>query len=424
MFDGDHLRRLLPPGPRHDHRIDAKIAGIEKFRIGGFGNDLARPLVHPRFNLAGKALQFARRRFISSRFILHGAGGGMRLGQRLGGGEGLKVGGDGAPLVRTARRANHRRRGDTRPDNVPFHIGLRPWSSLFLKAQHPVEPRDKYNHRRYHGNSTIRNTLMPQFIVSLLLMLALVGCADAPQPLNPSFPITFSQARAALDQMAAQPQPLSRPLLIIGGFMDPNVSPPLYKLEFQRLTGDDRIVTASVGFCGSFDECCKSAIDAVQQAYPSTDPNWTTEVDVVGASLGGLVARVAAAPSTDPSRPIAPEIAAPLQHLQPPKRSNPGRARIHPISQRYPRRLTLHADARTIRFRSKYKLFPYVCLGDELVGQTNAAPPGRLPLWLANAPLVPSHLEAMIDPRIRDDIARRLRGEEPFSKLPGTPLPQ
>jgi hypothetical protein len=265
---------------------------------------------------------------------------------------------------------------------------------------------------------------MPKYTVPLLLMLALVGCADAPQPLNPSFPITFSQARAALDQMAAQPRPLSRPLLIIGGFCDPNVSPPLYKIEFERLTGDNRIVTASVGFCGSFDECCKSAIDAVQEAYPSNDPHWTTQVDVVGASLGGLVARVAAAPSTDPSRPMRLKIArlfsisspqngatlARLGFTQYHKEIRAGSSFMQALAQ---------SDSEAI-----YKLFPYVCLGDELVGQTNAAPPGRLPIWLANAPLVPSHLEAMIDPRIRADIARRLRGEEPFSKLPGTPLPQ
>src|SRR4051812_25880296 len=112
--------------------------------------------------------------------------------------------------------------------------------------------------------------------IASFIMLSLIGCADAPLPANPSFPITFSQANSALDEMAATPHALSRPLLIIGGFLDPNVSSPLYKFEFHRLTGDNRIVTASVGFCGSFEECRQSAIDAVQQAYPSNDPNWTT----------------------------------------------------------------------------------------------------------------------------------------------------
>jgi hypothetical protein len=45
-------------------------------------------------------------------------------------------------------------------------------------------------------------------------------------------------------------------------------------------------------------------------------------------------------------------------------------------------------------------------------------------LWLANPPLTLSHLGAMSDPRILADIGRRLRGEEAFSRLPGSPLPE
>jgi hypothetical protein len=265
---------------------------------------------------------------------------------------------------------------------------------------------------------------MPTRLILMSLLLGLIGCVDSPTPPNPSFPISFSTANSALDKMAATPHPLARPLLIIGGFLDPNVSPPLYKLEFHRLTGDDRIITASVGFCGSFDECRRCAIDAVQQAYPSDDPNWTTEVDVVGASMGGLIARVAAAPSTDPSHPRRLKVArmftissphsgatlAALGFTSYHKDALPGSAFMQQLAK---------ADA-----DATYELFPYVCLGDELVGQQNAAPPGRMPIWLANPPLIPSHASAMVDPRIRADIARRLRGEEPFSKLPTTPLPQ
>lgn len=256
------------------------------------------------------------------------------------------------------------------------------------------------------------------------MLLSLIGCSDAPLPANPSFPITFSQANSALDEMAASPHALSRPLLIIGGFLDPNVSPPLYKMEFHRLTGDNRIITASVGFSGSFDECRNSVINAVQEAYPSADPNWTTEVDVVGASLGGLVARVAAAPSLDPAHPRRLKVARMFTISSPHSGATLAalgftdyHKSIRPDSAFMQALAKTDADA-------KYQLFPYVCLGDELVGQQNAAPPGTIPLWLAIAPLTPSHAEAMIDPRIRADIARRLRNEQPFSTPPGSPLPQ
>lgn len=265
---------------------------------------------------------------------------------------------------------------------------------------------------------------MPNYLISSLMALALLGCSDVPPPVNPSFPISYSEARSALDKMGAEPRPLSRPLVIIGGFLDPNVSPPLFKLEFYRLTGDDRIITVSVGLCGSFDECRQRVIDAVQEAYPSADPNWTTEVDVVGASLGGLVGRVAAAPSDDSSRPRRLKVARLFSISSPHsgatiaafgftsyhKDVRPG----SPFMQTLARS---DADA-------KYELFPYVCLGDELVAEQYASPPNRPPLWLANPPLMPSHAGAMLDPRIRADIARRLRGEVPFSKLPATPLPQ
>ncbi len=39
-------------------------------------------------------------------------------------------------------------------------------------------------------------------------------------------------------------------------------------------------------------------IDAVDQKFPSSDPEVTTEVDVIGYSMGGLAARYAAMPAT------------------------------------------------------------------------------------------------------------------------------
>src|SRR5438309_438158 len=139
------------------------------------------------------------------------------------------------------------------------------------------------------------------FIATALLLLAHAGCAA--QPANPSFPITYDDADKAIDEMRAHPKPLTRPLVVIGGFLDPNVSPPLFAHRFRTLTGEGTIVPVSVGLCGSFDECRQKVIDAVDRACPTGDPSFTTEVDVVGASLGGLVGRYAAAPSRDPAHP-------------------------------------------------------------------------------------------------------------------------
>jgi hypothetical protein len=261
-------------------------------------------------------------------------------------------------------------------------------------------------------------------LVPLLAFLSL-ACANAPQPTNPSFPVTFSQARDVLHDLSTHPRPLNRPLLIIGGYLDPNLSPPLDKMHFRHMAGgDDRIVTVSVGFCGSFAECREKVLDAVDRAFPSTDPTWTTEVDVVGASLGGLVARYAAAPSDDAAHPRRLKVARLFSISSP--HEGAALANVIALSQFHrdmrpgsPFMTTLAAhDA-----EATYQLYPYVRLDDEIVGEQNAAPPDRVPLWLPNPPLQPSHGGAMADPRILADIYLRLRGDPPLSHEPASPLP-
>ena len=260
-------------------------------------------------------------------------------------------------------------------------------------------------------------------IPTIALSLILCSCATPPQ--NPSFPVTFDQASRAVSQMRDDPRPLPRPLVIIGGFMDPNVSPPLFKSYFSQITTDHtKIIPVSVGLFGSFDQCRRAVIEAVDNACPSEDPTWTSEVDVVGASLGGLVARFAASPPPDPAKPrrlriarlftiSSPHSGATLaQHFgfsDYHRNMRPGSPFLQTLAQ---------ADA-----SAAYELYPYVRLHDELVGEQYAAPPGTTPYWLPNTPLTPAHGGAMMDTRILADISRRLRGEEPFTHPPPAPLP-
>jgi len=257
----------------------------------------------------------------------------------------------------------------------------------------------------------------------LFIPFLFTACAAKPQ--NPSFPLTFSQAGKAVDQMPADPKNLSRPLVIIGGFCDVNVSPPMFKSWFSSISRDSQIVTVSVGLCQSFNECRHKVIAAVDKSCPTDDPQFTSEVDVVGASLGGLVARYAAAPSDDPAHPRRLKIARLFSISSP--HSGATLANLIAITayhrdlrpnSAFLNRLSRH-DA-----EATYELYPYVRLHDELVGARYAAPPGVNPLWLPNPPLTLAHLGALIDIRILADIARRLRGEEPFSQLPAAALPQ
>ncbi len=74
-------------------------------------------------------------------------------------------------------------------------------------------------------------------------------------------------------------------------------------------------------------------------------------------------------------------------------------------------------------FESEYEIYPYTRLGDGVVGVENAAPTGQSPWWVPNIPGSFSHLFVMNDPRLLADIARRLRGESPFTSRPATAPP-
>ena len=70
-----------------------------------------------------------------------------------------------------------------------------------------------------------------------------------------------------------------------------------------------------------------------------------------------------------------------------------------------------------------YPIYPYVCLGDEVIGESNAAPPGRTPWWVSPAPMAAPHNGAYYDARFLADIARRLRNEPALSSEPAAMLP-
>jgi hypothetical protein len=257
----------------------------------------------------------------------------------------------------------------------------------------------------------------------LLFLLCVTGCTAAPS--NPSFPITSTEAHQAIEQMRCNPKSLPRPVLLIGGFLDPSIVPALDQSFFASVTINAKLIPVSIGFCNSFAECREKVIAAVDTACPSSDPIWTTEVDVVGASLGGLVARYAAAPSPDSAHPRRLRIARLFSISSPQSGSKLAKdlgftdfhKEIRPNSAFLKVLAAEDPDA-------GYKLYPYVLLNDTIIDARYAAPPGDTAFWLPNDSLLPSHDAAMVDQRILADIARRLREEPPFSRFPATPLPE
>jgi pimeloyl-ACP methyl ester carboxylesterase len=211
-------------------------------------------------------------------------------------------------------------------------------------------------------------------------------------------------------------------VLVLSGIHDPGIVVASLAHRLRRVTTDDaRIETVSFFGADTFDACRQRVLD--KAAWLTADAGATadgTEIDVVAVSMGGLVARYAAMSRPDDDRKL---------HIK----------RLFTIGS--PHRGAHMADwptfdRRVIDMRAgspflasldealeeaDYELICYVRLGDVIVGEENAAPLGRTAWWISPG-MSFAHLSAYDDPRLVADIARRLRGETPFTRSPAAEL--
>lgn len=253
-----------------------------------------------------------------------------------------------------------------------------------------------------------------------LTFALLSGCATAPT--NPSFKITTREADQDLARIVAARKPFARPLVIITGFMDPGLAAFFVQWRFESLSADDRMIAVPMGEGLSFDYCRDKVIDAVERRFPSDDPSRTVEVDVIGLSMGGVVARYAALPPDDKHKRQLRinrlfTVSSPLCGSELAQRV----PAVHPLI--YPLRPGSRMLAQINSTKPAYAIFPYVLLNDHVIGLPNAAPPGQVAWWLSSPPLGTPHFCALFDSRITADIARRLRDEPALATAPRSPLP-
>lgn len=282
-----------------------------------------------------------------------------------------------------------------------------------------------------HYTTDIMNRMVSRASCLVILILtsyaALGGCSSANQ-MNPSFPLTVGDANEALKEMRDDPKPLERPVLVIGGWMNTGLMTSRLAGVLRGCAADDNKIAhvAMVGY-STFDRCRERVIRAVDEELGTTPEsiaaNETIEVDVVAFSMGGLVARYAAAERTDGAKRLN------IKHLYTIATPHCG-ANMAPLAGFEPRALEMQHGSALLSLLNNnipdpgYELTAYVRLGDLTVGQDNCALPGSCAWWVPNRPFEGAHNDAFRDPRILADIARRLRGETPFTRTPAAPLPE
>ncbi|MHC5112532.1 MAG: lipase family protein [Planctomycetota bacterium] len=257
------------------------------------------------------------------------------------------------------------------------------------------------------------------------LLLPAGGCSLV-QETNPSFDVGVKEAWAALEEMAADPRKPQRPVLITGGWQGKNLdSVRTYKLAAMAL-GEENLIVVTYGGINTMSGARTRTIQRVLEAAGPVDANgYTPEVDVIGISMGGTVARDAACPpredgTDDPHRLKIDTfygISVPHQGL---------RLGVLGFYNRMAREM--FSDSETNNRIQKYfepgdyRIEDYGRLGDPWVGVENATVSGQTIRWLPNTGIGQAHL-GFKDPRIVADIVKRIRGEEPFSTDPAAPIP-
>ena len=260
-------------------------------------------------------------------------------------------------------------------------------------------------------------------LILTAMLLGLTGC-NIGQPQNPSFPLEVGEAQQAISQMEQNPVTPVRPVVIAGGWGGTNLAKLPVTKELRRALGARNVIIVTFNGCKNFTECRRRLIGGIQRALACSDPMTTPEDDVVGVSLGGLVAIDAAAPPVDPARGDARQmkivnlytISTPFHGAN--MAFMPGSKFLDDMMENSDYLTRVRSEVK----RADYNIIAYGRMGDFWVGVDNVEAAGYPFYWLPNRGLEDAH-HGFKDPRIIADIARRVRGEQPYTKSPPAPLP-
>ena len=242
---------------------------------------------------------------------------------------------------------------------------------------------------------------------------------------NPDFPGTRADVEADWARMAREPRPLQRPVVVLAGWRAP-ASARGVGARLRSVTSGRAEDFLSIAYPGAGDIGAAASIAAarIRERFGGARSVGPAEVDVVGISMGGLVARVLAAGLAG-SEPIPVRIRR-LFTLATPHRGAKLAALIAPDRASRDMRTgsAVLADLDRRLAGADLELVCYAQLRDWWVGASRTAPPGHAPVWV-DTEGVPqhafSHFLINFNRRVLRDIARRLRGEEPVSRRGSAP---
>jgi pimeloyl-ACP methyl ester carboxylesterase len=259
--------------------------------------------------------------------------------------------------------------------------------------------------------------------LAALAGLSAIGCAG-PQRVNPSFNISSQDAEQQIELMRQKPKQLERPLVILGGIGDLGAGPWRMRREIES-TFSGRALTVVYPFASNFEQCRREVVEAVDRAFGVVSDEETVEVDVVGQSMGGVVALHAA--MSDPALGKRLRIRR-LYTISSPLNGSRGAnafAWASPIQLHRDLRSDSELQKRLHRQDFKFEIVSYSRLNDDTVGAPFAyLPDARGVWWVDNPPFENAHAGCFDDARIVGDIARRLRRERPFTTGTPAPLPE
>lgn len=238
---------------------------------------------------------------------------------------------------------------------------------------------------------------------SLAAALKLTGRGGQPE----GCAVGLREVEAELARMAREPVGLRRPLVVLNGYHTPPNEVWWAKARLSRLTSRRASDFGTVSYMYA-----TRLGDAAEKAVRGVERRWGkgVEIDVVGISMGGIVARLA-----------AHEMGLRMVRLFSFATPHDGSSRAVFIAPDEAARDMKPGSAFLTRLNAFHRPYSMVCYGQEndaVVHHRGAAPPGERP-FVAPGSWMMEHFTTLHNPWFMLDLARRLRGEEPLLKHPG-----